>query len=223
MRQPSLTVAVLLSVIVLSACGPNRPVSGEPEPYEGTELSGAAPDFRLLDQQGAAIQLSELNGRVVVLAFLDPLCTDICPLTAQHIRSASTALGGQAPVDFLAINVNDDFTKQADIAKASAEWGMSDVPNWHFLTGPPEQLRSARVAWGMFAESSKPEHPDQVVHSSGIYIIGSDGQRRWYLSTAFDSKLPLGDMIAGRVRDLLAEPGPSSWRPAVPSWLVVAS
>ncbi|MBA2631391.1 MAG: SCO family protein [Chloroflexi bacterium] len=211
MRQPSLPVAVLLSVIVLGACGSNRPVAGEPEPYEGTELSGAAPDFSLADQDGATIQLSELNGRVVVLAFLDPHCTDICPLTAQHVRSASTALGDQAPVDFLAINVNDGFSEEADIAQASAEWGMSDVPNWHFLTGTPEELRSARDAWGMFAEASKPEHPDQVVHSPGIYIIGPDGQRRWYLSTAFDSRLPLGDMIVERVRDLLDEPRPSSW------------
>jgi len=205
LRQPNVTVAVLLSVMVLGACGSDRPVAGEPEPYEGTELSGAAPDFNLLDQHGATIQLSELNDRVVVLAFLDPHCTDICPLTAQHVRSASTALGDQAPVDFLAINVNDGFSKQADIAQASAEWGMSDVPNWHFLTGTPEQLRSAREGWAMFAGASKPEHPDQVVHSPGIYIIGPDGQRRWYLSTAFDSRLPLGDMIVERVRDLLDE------------------
>jgi cytochrome oxidase Cu insertion factor (SCO1/SenC/PrrC family) len=50
--------------------------------YEGTELSGKAPDFRLMDQHGDLVSLSDFKGKVVVLTFFDSQCQDVCPLTA---------------------------------------------------------------------------------------------------------------------------------------------
>lgn len=56
--------------------------------YEGTELSGEAPDFQLTDQNGSVVNLSDFRGKVVVLTFMDSKCQDTCPLTAAHFREA---------------------------------------------------------------------------------------------------------------------------------------
>lgn len=50
--------------------------------YEGARLDGPAPEFRLTDQNGAAVSLSDFRGKVVVLSVLDPECTDVCPIYA---------------------------------------------------------------------------------------------------------------------------------------------
>jgi cytochrome oxidase Cu insertion factor (SCO1/SenC/PrrC family) len=56
--------------------------------YEGTELTGEAPDFQLTDQNGSLVSLSDFRGEVVVLTFMDSKCTDTCPLTAADFREA---------------------------------------------------------------------------------------------------------------------------------------
>lgn len=56
--------------------------SGNSQSYEGTELSGEAPNFQLTDQNGSPVNLSDFRGNVVVLTFMDSKCQDTCPLTA---------------------------------------------------------------------------------------------------------------------------------------------
>jgi len=47
-----------------------------------------APGFLLTDQAGHAVSLTSLRGRVVVLEFMDPHCTCICPIVSQEFISA---------------------------------------------------------------------------------------------------------------------------------------
>ena len=80
-----------------------------PQPYLGTTLDTVAPDFRLTDQTGVDRALSDFRGKVVVLAFLDSKCEDICPLTGQQLRKTYDSLGpGAGSVAFLGVNVNTE-------------------------------------------------------------------------------------------------------------------
>ena len=45
-----------------------------------------APGFTLTDQNGHTMSLASLRGKVVVLEFMDPHCTDICPIVSQEIE-----------------------------------------------------------------------------------------------------------------------------------------
>jgi peroxiredoxin len=42
----------------------------------------------LTDQHGRTITLANLRGKVVLLTFLDPVCTSDCPMEAQEFREA---------------------------------------------------------------------------------------------------------------------------------------
>jgi cytochrome oxidase Cu insertion factor (SCO1/SenC/PrrC family) len=44
-----------------------------------------APGFTLTDQQGRTLPLAAFRGKVVVLQFVDPHCTDICPIVSAEL------------------------------------------------------------------------------------------------------------------------------------------
>ncbi|MBI4342208.1 MAG: SCO family protein [Candidatus Omnitrophica bacterium] len=175
--------------------------------YEGTKLDGRAPDFRLVDQNGNSVSLSDFRDRVVVLTLLDPDCTDICPIYAHQYRLAYKSLGEHASkVVFLAFNANDEKTSVDDVAAATKKWGMGEIPTWHFLTGSPETLQAVWKAYGLLASGPpKPDKPDEKQHSPAFFMIDQAGQRRWYFSTNFEAAPPASVLIVKHVMALLAE------------------
>src|SRR5688500_3063849 len=85
--------------------------------YQGTELSGNAPDFQLTDQNSSTVRLSDFRGKVIVLTFMDSKCTDTCPLTAAHFREVYSHLDQNESdqVVFLGVNVNVEASAVADV------------------------------------------------------------------------------------------------------------
>lgn len=176
--------------------------------YEGTQLgSAAAPGFRLVDQNGTPVSLSDFRDRVVVLAPLNPLCTEICPIYALHYRLAYRALGEDAAkVAFLAFNANDEKTSLEDVMAATKKWGTDEIPSWHFLTGDPQTLRAVWKAYGIsVSDSTDPDRPDEKQHTPAIFVIDQSGKLRWYISTNFEGAPAPSTLIVKRVKALLAE------------------
>ena len=160
-----------------------------------------APGFRLTDQDGRTLALSSLRGKVVVLTFMDPHCTDICPLISQEFVDAQHDLGKSAgQVVFAAVNVNQFFNRVSDVAAFSDEHQLGSIPSWHFFTGPASSLRAA---WrGYSVEVVAPNPNADIVHTSVIYFIGPDGRER-YIATPMDDHtasgtayLPAGQITA---------------------------
>ena len=103
-----------------------------------------APGFRLTDQRGHTMTLASLRGKVVVLEFMDPHCTDICPIVSQEFVDAYRQLGAQASkVVFAAINVNQYHATVQNMAAYSTAHRLNTIPDWHFFTGPVPALRTA--------------------------------------------------------------------------------
>lgn len=173
--------------------------------YEGTELDARpAPDFRLLDQRGVSLALADFRGKVVVLALLDPDCTDVCPLYAHQFRLAHEALGELAAgVAFVAFNASDKKTAVDDVMAATEKWGMAQMPNWHFLTGSAAELEQVWKAYGLYASGEpKPGKRDELQHSPAIFVLDQEGRRRWYISTTFEGAPVPSKLIVQHVREL---------------------
>jgi cytochrome oxidase Cu insertion factor (SCO1/SenC/PrrC family) len=84
----------------------------------------------------------------VVLEFMDPHCTDICPIVAQEFIEAYHDLGpGATHAVFIAVNVNPYFRSVASVAAYSAEHQLTTIPTWDFLTGP---LPALRAVWNAY-------------------------------------------------------------------------
>jgi cytochrome oxidase Cu insertion factor (SCO1/SenC/PrrC family) len=172
----------------------------------------SAPGFALTDQRGRTVRLSALRGKVVVLEFMDPHCTDICPIVSQEFVDAYRDLGPMASkVVFAAINVNQYHAAVRDMAAYSAAHGLSTIPGWHFLTGRTTALRAAWRDYHIAVQAPDPNA--DIIHTSAVYFIDPGGKERFVAAPMADHKsgssyLPLSEMtswgrgIAALARDL---------------------
>ena len=91
----------------------------------------SAPGFTLTDQTAHTMSLASLRGKVVVLEFMDPHCTDICPIVSQEFITAYRDLGRLASrVVFIAVNVNQYHLRVADVAAFSREQRLQRPQCW---------------------------------------------------------------------------------------------
>ena len=200
------TTLVLFTLLVV-ACA-NRSSPGDtPRDYAGTALDSLAADFRLVDQNGATIALSDLRGRVVVLTFMDSRCREVCPLTAAHLRAAHQMLGDDAAsVVFIGMNVDVKANTVADVMAITSKWRLDEIPTWHFLTGSAEELEPV---WKAYSIAVVPGE-DAIQHTPGVFLIDRAGQQRWYISTPFDKAgtpqwtVPLSELLVRHIRELLS-------------------
>jgi cytochrome oxidase Cu insertion factor (SCO1/SenC/PrrC family) len=144
-----------------------------------------APGFTFTDQGGHTMSLADLRGKVVVLEFMDPHCTDICPLVSQEFVDAYHDLGPLADkVVFAAVNVNQYYRSVRAVAAFSREHGLTTIPRWHFFTGPVPALRATWRAYGIAVEAPNPNA--DIVHTSAIYFIDANGAERYLASPQVD-------------------------------------
>jgi protein SCO1 len=144
-----------------------------------------APDFTLTDQRGHRMSLSDFRGRVVVLEFMDPHCTDICPLVAREFVNAYHDLGAKASkVAFVAVNVNQYYASPAYMARFSSEHQLSSIPSWHFFTGATSALRAVWNNYGVAVEAPNPNA--DIVHTSVVYFIDPTGHERFVAEPQVD-------------------------------------
>jgi cytochrome oxidase Cu insertion factor (SCO1/SenC/PrrC family) len=161
----------------------------------------AAPDFTLTDQSGHTMSMASFHGKSVVLEFMDPHCTDICPIVSAEFVKAYHDLGAAAKnVVFLAVNVNPYHTKVSDMAAYTGEHGLSSVPAWHFFTGPVPALQKVWKSYDIEVQAPNPNA--DVVHTSTIYFISPSGAEQ-FAAAPTDDKTANGTsyLPAGQITD----------------------
>jgi cytochrome oxidase Cu insertion factor (SCO1/SenC/PrrC family) len=154
------------------------------DPIIATALNGApttldtpAAPFDLTNTDGRQVSLASLRGRVVLLTFLDPVCTNDCPLLAQEFREADSVLGSQASrVALVAIVANPDYRSVAYTRAFDQQELLAGLPNWYFLTGSLPQLSQA---WKDYYVTAQVEGPgSMVLHPDVAYVIDAHGIAR---------------------------------------------
>ena len=144
-----------------------------------------APGFTFTDQAGRTMSLSDFRGKAVVLEFLDPHCTDICPIVAQEFVDAYHDLGPAAgKVVFIGIDVNPYHTRVADVLAFSREHQLTTIPDWHYFTGPVPQLQPVWRGYNIYVQAPNPSA--DVVHTSAVYFIDPQGRERYLASPQAD-------------------------------------
>ncbi|GIK36987.1 MAG: hypothetical protein BroJett011_08200 [Chloroflexota bacterium] len=221
----AVVLAIMMVVLVLAMAndkGDSAALDTSPS-YEGAELDGVAPDFRLVDHKGVRLALSDFRGQVVVLTFLDSQCQETCPLTATHLRMVSQTLSDDvSSVVFMGVNVNLEANTVADVLAATKKWRLDEIPTWHFLTGSAEELEPVWQAYNIMVI---PEQ-DEIQHTPGVFLIDPAGQQRWYVSTPFDETgqpqwtAPLNELLVKHIRELLSQGWQQRPNPAAPQVMV---
>ncbi len=148
-----------------------------------------APAFTLTDQDGRTLRMSDLEGTLTLVVFLDPECFDSCPLIANELASAVQELGSDASsVSILAVDVNPVFNHVADVRTFTVEHGLDSVPGWHFVTGSTSAVGDLLAAYG---EGISVPNVGMIGHPQTIYLFDREGRELATLNdTANDDLVP---------------------------------
>jgi cytochrome oxidase Cu insertion factor (SCO1/SenC/PrrC family) len=164
--------------MALAQANPNAdPIIAQAIDGNSAPLNFAAPAFALTDQNGRAVSLAGLHGKVVLLTFLDPVCTSDCPLIAQEFRQADQMLGARSRgVELVAIAANPLYHTVAYTRAFDSQERLTTVPNWLFLTGSLPQLQQA---WKNYAVAAQIlPGGGMIAHSDVAYVIDARGHTR---------------------------------------------
>jgi cytochrome oxidase Cu insertion factor (SCO1/SenC/PrrC family) len=157
-RARSVAVVGALAVILLgaapmAAAAANRtadPILALAISGNSSSLDLPAPDFSLTDQDGQTVSLASLRGKVVLMTFLDPVCTSDCPIIAQEFKQAGQMLGAQAKhVELVAVVANPTYRSTAFTRAFDRQEGLTTVPDWLYLTGSLSQLSAVWRHYGI--------------------------------------------------------------------------
>lgn len=180
--------------------------TSRPDVYRGTVLDGhPAPHFRLTDQHGQSVALSDLRGKVVVLTFMDSRCTTVCPLTAAELRQTYKTLGAEASqIVFLGVNANPNAYRREDVADFTRQQRLDEIATWHFLTGSPQELQAV---WKDYSIAVEVTHDGAVEHTPGVFVIDQQGRSRAYVSVPQEMapQVRLSGVLAQQIARLLGE------------------
>jgi protein SCO1/2 len=180
---------------------------------------------QLQNQQGQAVSLASLHGKVVVLAPFLSLCQDECPLiTAAFItlQRDVRAAGLTGRVAFVEATVDPGRDSVARLAAYQKEFGA----DWDLWTGTPAQIAAFWKPLGVSYQVVQEEQPPKldwwtgqpltydVDHTDGYIVIDAAGRERFVdasapnipgLSTKLKSLLNVGGLHD------LAHPLPTNW------------
>ncbi len=211
----SVAVAGAVGLIILGAApmaaaqaSPNAdPILAEAIAGLTAPLNFPAKAFRLTDQHGRTVSLASLRGKVVLLTFLDPVCTTDCPLIAQEFRAAGQLLGASdRKVALVAVVANPVYHQVAYTQAFDRQEHLTQVPNWLYLTGSVPQLQQVWKDYDIAAQilpaGSMIGHPDIA------YVIDQAGRVRAELNTdpgpgTTATKSSFAVLLAGAARNAL--------------------
>ena len=167
----------------------------------GTSMGNKpAPDFRLVNQFGQPMSLSQFRGRVVMLSFEDSECTTVCPLTTQSMELAKEMLGSAGKsVQLLGVDANPDAIGVSNVKAYSQVHGLTN--QWDFLTGSLSQLKAVWKSYDIAVQIES----GQIDHTPALYVIDAQGrlQKVYLTQMAYSSVTQSAQVIATEVAGLL--------------------
>ncbi|OLC15807.1 MAG: hypothetical protein AUH29_06830 [Candidatus Rokubacteria bacterium 13_1_40CM_69_27] len=202
-----LTAGLLAGALLLAplSARPHEPEAGSrpaaPTPSLSANPSLAvirpAPDFTLLDPQGRPVRLSELRGRVVLLAFVYTSCPSACPLITQRMAVLQRRLAAArllpARVSLVSVTVDPERDGPAALARYAKAFG-AHPEGWRFLRESAEHLRPVLASYD---EWTRRLPSGEIDHPARLHLIDRAGRIREIYSLAlFDEGQAFRDIQA---------------------------
>ena len=100
----------LTLILLLPGCMSEDKAEEEPITYNGRDLGGSNTyQFTLEDAQGPLWNLSDQEGKVVILVFMFTRCDNTCPVTSQNIKMVQDTLTDEELAKISIVSVTVDW------------------------------------------------------------------------------------------------------------------
>jgi protein SCO1/2 len=166
-----------------------------PQPAARLRVGEPVPDFRLADQLGRVVRLTDFRGRVVVLNFIYTRCPlpDVCPRLSANFARLQRRFHDRMARDLMLVSISLDpqYDSTEVLARYGKIWG-ANPEGWRFLTGDTAEVRRVAERFGMvyWAEEG------MLAHTSDTGIVSRDGRLAAIVEGSGYAVSQLGDLIA---------------------------
>ncbi len=146
-----------------------------------------APDFALINQDGARVSLQQFRGRLVILTFIYTHCPDICPLTTAKLVQVQNELKKRGWFGKKVVLLSMTFDPKRDtpaVMKAYAAKFKVDHAGWHFLSGDPATVMKVVQAYRVPVRPSA--KPGRIDHGLPTLVIDPQGRILGFYNPDFD-------------------------------------
>jgi len=151
-----------------------RPYSYHGNVMESTEPPG---DFTLIDHNGNRMNLSDYEGKWVILYYGYTFCPDVCPTTMMQLGRMMPLLGKDAKkVQVFMISVDPE----RDTPERLKEYVTYFHPDFIGLTGTPEEVADAAAPFGIYYKKKEVEGASGYLmdHTASVTVLDPEGRVR---------------------------------------------
>lgn len=199
--------ATLVLSFLLAALKSEQAALGKPLP-----VYGQVADFTLTNQDGQAVSLADLRGKVWVADIIFTRCPGPCLKMTRQMKELEQALPAGSPAKLITLTTDPDFDTPP-VLKTYGELSTADPNRWRFLTGTKKQIADLAIdSLKLTAIAKKPEEresaQDLFVHSTIFVIVDKQGRLRGVFETTGEGIEPqqVKTQLLAAIRRLEHEP-----------------
>lgn len=164
-------------------------------------------DFSLTNQDGEAVTLGDLRGKVWVADIIFTRCPGPCRRMTKDMARLQDLWPKDAPVVFVSITSDPQYDTPEVLRRFGTEY-KADFDRWHFLTGPKQEIVEFAVGSLKLTTIDKEEAEresinDLFIHSTIFVVVDKRGQVRASVETDNPDSLNQAREV---VEELLHEP-----------------
>jgi len=201
----ALIAGTFLATLLLAGIAFRVP-RGQPLP-----VIGPIADFALTNQNGRAVSLADLRGKVWVADIIFTRCAGPCPRMTRQMKELQDALPPTSQAELVTLTTDADFDTPP-VLKAYAERFGADFNRWMFLTGTKQGIAKLAIdSLKLTAIAKTPEErqspQDLFVHSTIFVIVDKQARLRGVFETTGEGIDPrsVQTQILAAVRQLERE------------------
>lgn len=177
-----LLIVILAVAMALSRVEPRRGRAVAPLP-----VLGQVADFTLTNQNGQAVTLTNLLGRVWVADIIFTSCAGPCPRMTKQMKALQGALPPGSRARLVTLTTDPDTDIPA-VLKTYAARFEADLARWMFLTGTKKEIAALAIgSLKLTAIEKKPEErenpQDLFIHSTIFVVVDKQGRLRGVFET----------------------------------------
>ncbi len=138
-----------------------------------------APDFSFQDQTGQVFSSGLLKGKVWVADFIFTRCQGQCPMLGQWFKGLQGQWKGNEDFKLVSFTVDPEYDSVAVLKDYASDF-QADSAQWHFLTGPKDQLYPViQKGFHLTAEKDPSGTPGfEFIHTTRLILVDGNGMIR---------------------------------------------
>jgi protein SCO1 len=139
------------------------------------QVGEVVPDFKLVNQDGHPVHLSDFRGKAVLLTFIYTRCPlpNFCPLMSRNFAELEKRLSKEFAGNYqlLSISMDSEFDTPL-VLKQYARRYNANAQDWTFATGDAGQIEAVARLMGLYYVKEN----GLISHDLRTALIGPDGR-----------------------------------------------